>query len=120
MAVHTLKKFRAFDVLSTHIIERYKRSDISVIGYANHEIRLNLCLPPLHFALVGIVVAVLVTYAPVVAWEGKEISRIVKTVLVLRENMRSAHSEHIESHGGDIAEETHIRRCSSVSLRSVR
>ena len=107
-AVHALEEFRAFDVLSPDIVEGDGGAYVCVAGDAYHEARLHLRLPPLHLALVEVVVAHVVAHAPEVCGEGEEVCGIVEAVPVFREDMCAAHAEHVEAHGGDIAEEADI------------
>ena len=94
--VHALEKIRPLDVAYAGIVEHYRRPDVQIIGKTPLQARLGLDLYPVHRALVRVLVAVDVAYAPEAALERIERYVVVQAALVMGKDVRSAYAYFIE------------------------
>ena len=81
---------------------------------------LDLRLPPVHFALVVVVVALVIAYSPEIGGEGIEVDGVVDALAVAGKDVGAPHAYHVEAHRRDVAEYRHVaRRQQAVGRRGV-
>ena len=106
----TVEEFGALYFAGYNVIDGDGGTHEKAVGGAQKPTHLHLRLPAFHVATVGIVVAHVVAHAPELAGEGVEIDGVVDALAVVGEDVCAAHTEHVEAHGTDIAEERHVAR----------
>ena len=93
------EKLRGIDMVRVDVIERECRAYEQVARRAKQPAGLHLRLATLELALVVIVVALVKSHSPKIAWEGIEICGIVNALAVTREYMCATYANHVETHG---------------------